>query len=179
MVNFLWDNLFRRSGPEAEIEKLLKDTYVFALLNRKELSLVRQVVHTRTYRPGELIFRQGEVGIGMYIIMKGTIDVQIEDNSVDADSQEILVTQLAAGDFFGELSLVEDNGRRTANAVARSDATLIAFFKPDLMEIVDRNPSTGVKIIIRLAEVLGRRLKETTGKVSELKRDLRRLTGNP
>ncbi|NJM10327.1 MAG: hypothetical protein HC883_05575 [Bdellovibrionaceae bacterium] len=53
---------------------------------------------------------------------------------------------------------------------------LIGFFRPDLFEILDRQPATGVKILLRLSEVLGRRLKETTLKVTELKDELTRMS---
>jgi len=116
----------------------------------------------------------------MYIIVKGRIEIFITDPaSPSEESRDIFITQLLAGDFFGELSLVEDNGRRTATAIARDETTLIGFFKPDLVEILERGPSTGIKIVFRLAETLGRRLKETTDKVSELRRALKELRTPP
>ena len=56
---------------------------------------------------------------------------------------------------------------------------MIGFFKPDLMEILERSPATGIKITFRLAEVLGKRLKETTEKVSDLRRALKDLREPP
>ena len=60
--------------------------------------------------------------------------------------------------------------------MAAEDSMLLGFFKPDLLEILERQPATGVKILMRLSEVLGRRLKETTLKVTELKDDMRRMS---
>jgi CRP-like cAMP-binding protein len=71
---------------------------------------------------------------------------------------------------------VEDAGRRSATSVASEDTVLIGFFKPDLLEILERSPGTGVKVVFRLAEVLGRRLKETTEKISQLKKEIRLIT---
>jgi hypothetical protein len=56
---------------------------------------------------------------------------------------------------------------------------LIGFFKPDLLEITKRSPSAGIKVLSRLSEVLGRRLKEATDKVSELREELRELRAPP
>ena len=53
---------------------------------------------------------------------------------------------------------------------------MIGFFRPDLEEIIERNPSTGVKISYRLSQVLGRRLQGTSEKVTELKRELKKIT---
>jgi len=177
MVNYIWENIFKKSQKEKDLSHILSENYLFETLTKAELRFVKEMVHVRNYRPGEVVFRQGEIGVGMYLIASGSVDVLVEDvNGDQPESQAIFVTRLAAGDFFGELSLVEENGRRTAMAVASVESTLIGFFKPDLMEIIDRNPSTGVKIVLRLAEVLGKRLKETTSKVTELKREVRRQT---
>ena len=74
--------------------------------------------------------------------------------------------QLAEGSFLGELALVDPNHLRTANAVAMERSVLIGFFKPDLEDILERNPAMGVKILFQLSTVLGRRL---LGPPSELR----------
>lgn len=176
-MNFMWDNLFRRSDLEREVFDALKQAYVFQSLSRKELRFVQDTVHVRAFKAGEAVFRQGEVGVGMYILLKGSLDIFV-DHPVEEElpPRSHLVTRLKGGDFLGELSLVENNSRRTATAIAAEDSTLIGFFKPDLVEILERQPATGVKILMRLSEVLGRRLKETTLKVTELKDDIRRMS---
>lgn len=173
----MWDNLFRRSDQEREVFEALKQTYIFQPLSRKELRFVQETVHVRTFKAGEAIFRQGEVGVGMYILLKGSLDIYV-DHPVDEElpPRSHLVTRLKAGDFLGELSLVETNSRRTATAIAAEESLMLGFFKPDLLEILERQPATGVKILLRLSEVLGRRLKETTLKVTELKDDIRRMS---
>ncbi len=177
MVNFLWENLFRPEGKTKDILHALSENYLFENLSKKELRFVKEMVHLRTYRPGEPVFRQGEIGVGMYIIVKGSVDVFVEDTTTETDERRMsFVTKLTQDDFLGELSLVEEGGRRTATAIASVETVLIGFFKPDLMEILERQPATGVKIVLKLAEVLGRRLKETTIKVSELKREVRRFS---
>lgn len=142
-------------------------------MQRKDLQLVEKIVHVRNYKVGEPVFQQGEVGVGMYIIVKGAVDIFIENMaSREEMSQAVFVTRLQHGDFFGELALVEGSGRRTASAVAGEETILVGFFKPDLEEILSRNPGAGALICLHLAEILGRRLKETTDKVSKLKREL-------
>lgn len=176
MVNFVWDNIFKRAERGKDLLHILSENYLFETLTKAELKFVKEMVHVRNYRPGEVVFRQGEIGVGMYLIASGSIDILVEDIPSDKpEKQTVFVTRLGSGDFFGELSLVEENGRRTATAVASVETMLVGFFKPDLLEIVERNPSTGVKIVTRLAEVLGKRLKETTVKVTELKREVRRI----
>jgi CRP-like cAMP-binding protein len=177
MVNYLWDNLFKRSQKDEQIQAILADNYIFSTLSKPELHFVKRLVHYRSYRPGETIFRQGEMGVGMYIIAKGTANITVEDlQKTDGDAREVFVTRLARGDFFGEIALVEQAGRRTATATAADDVTLLGFFKPDLAEIIERSPRTGIKIVAKLAEVLGRRLQETADRFTELKRELREMS---
>jgi len=175
--NYIWENLFRKSDRDQEVLEALRQTYVFSALSKKELRFVKETVHVREFKSGESVFRQGEVGVGMYVMLKGSLDIFI-DQFVNDEAHPVrsqMVTRLHGGDFLGELSLVEHNSRRTATAMACEDSVLIGFFKPDLFEILDRQPETGVKILLRLSEVLGRRLKETTMKVTELKEELRTI----
>ncbi|MCB0362681.1 MAG: cyclic nucleotide-binding domain-containing protein [Bdellovibrionales bacterium] len=176
MVNTLWDNIFRRGERENDLVQVLSRNILFESLSTRELVFLKDLVHVRSFHPGETIFRQGEIGIGMYILVSGNVDIFIEDlQQIEGEPTSVLVTSLGPGDFFGELSLVEDKGRRTATAIARDQTKLVGFFKPDLIDISERNPSTGVHILMRLGEVLGRRLKETSEKVTLLRREIKTL----
>lgn len=178
MVNYLWENVFKRSAREKDLAAFLSENLLFQDLSARELKLVEEIVHIRNYRTGEIIFRQGEIGIGMYMIVKGSVDIIVDESNEAlelANAQEMFITRLVSGDFFGELSLVETNGPRSATARAHEDSILIGFFKPDLLQILDRSPSTGVKVLFRLGSVLGKRLKETTDKISQLRKELRLL----
>ncbi len=178
-MNYIWDNIFRRTADQS-IQSVLRENILFRDLTDGELRFLERCIHVRHYHVGESVFRQGEVGVGMYLVVKGRVEIYIVDpNATSDESREIYITQLLANDFFGELSLVEENGRRTATAVAREETTLIGFFKPDLVEILARRPAMGTRITLRIAEVLGRRLKETTEKVSELRRVLKDLRSPP
>lgn len=138
------------------------------------MDFVKELVHVRHYKSNEAIFRQGEIGVGMYIIGRGTVDILVEDTLLESD-EPTHVTRLSQGDFLGELSLVEDNSRRSATALSVNDTMMVGFFRPDLEEIIERNPSTGAKICFRLSQVLGRRLKGTSEKITELKKQLKMI----
>ena len=136
---------------------------------------MEKIVNIRHYRPGESIFRQGEVGVGMYVVVSGSVNIYVEEvQAATGEPKTTHVTQLKTADFFGELALVENEGRRSASATAHEEAIMIGFFKPDLMEIIDRSPTAGVKILMRLGEVLGARLRQTTSRITEIKKELRK-----
>lgn len=166
----LWDNIFKSDRKLKTIESSLRQNILFKELSPRELSLVRQIVNVRNYAAGEAIFHQGEVGVGMYIILKGRIDITVEETMTPGGpAQSRFVTKLTDGDFFGEIALVEETGRRTATATAQTESTLIGFFKPDLFEILGRNPTAGVKILMALGQVLGTRLAETTALLRQMR----------
>lgn len=178
-MNYLWENIFRKKKDD-DVRGVLRQNMLFQDLTERELRFLEDLVHLRRYHAGESVFRQGEVGVGMYVIVKGRVEIFVTDSTASLDeTRDIYITQLLQRDFFGELALVEENGRRTATAIARDETILIGFFKPDLTEILTRNPTLGIKILLRLAEVLGRRLKETTDKVSELRQALKELREPP
>ncbi len=171
-MNYLWDNFFRKGQSERTLAHFLKDNFLFEDLTSREINLLMNTIHVRKYRPGEYIFRQGEAGVGMYILSEGNVDIVVEEDRQDEKESDAFVTRLKPGDFFGELALVEQKSRRSASAISCGESTLIGFFKPDLNDLTERSPSTGVKIINKLSEVLGRRLRETTSKITELKRQV-------
>lgn len=177
-MDYLWQNFFRRDQREQEIDQLLKENYIFKILSPPELKFVRSLIHVRQFQPGEPIFKQGEFGVAMYIVMKGHVNVMVDEVTDDQNIRQVFVTRLQRGDFFGELALVEQGGKRTATAVAADEVSLLEFLKSDLSEVVERNPRTAVKILSRLAEVLGRRLKETADRFTEMKRELKALSAN-
>ena len=180
MIEYLWENVLNKKKKETDVFTFLKKSYLFRDLSNKEVQFITQIVHIRNFRPGEKIFRQGDPGVGMYLILNGTVDIIMHDPSLEnkPDKEEIFITRLEKGDFFGELSLVEDPSFRSASAISVNRATLIGFFKPDLLQVIQRNPLTGNKICLRLAEILGKRLRETTEKVTELAVELNTLKKN-
>ena len=141
-MNFLWENVFKRDNKSRTIQKALSDNILFRNLTKSETKFIEQIIHERHYRTGEVVFNQGDVGVGMYIILKGSVDISVIDvNPVPPhDTREVFVTRLEKDDFFGELSLVEENGVRSASARSAEDSVLLGFFKPDLIELLERNP---------------------------------------
>ena len=137
---------------------------VFETLKAKELRLVSGIVHRRQYMSGEYVFYQGDPGLGMYVIEQGEVSVFLL--GTDGTKKELAV--LKDGDFFGELSLL-DESPRSATVIAVTDASLVGFFRPDLFEIMEKVPGTGLKIVLKVAEMIGERLRNTNQELSKLR----------
>jgi CRP/FNR family transcriptional regulator, cyclic AMP receptor protein len=169
--NALWRNLFsKRVIREGTIEEVLSKVPAFANLAARELKEVAAIVHKREYRTGEPVFYQGDPGLGMYIVKDGEVSIVIQGK--DGNERELAV--FGDGDFFGELALL-DESPRSANAVCKTECTLIGFFRPDLFELIEKNTTLGIKIVLKLAEIVAQRLRHTDKELSKVKSQLERL----
>lgn len=165
---FLWADFFRgRKGNRNDhLCEALKENVLFSTLSGSELKYLSQLVYERFYEKNEPVFRQGDRGFGLYVVLKGQIAIRSR-----VGRGEVQVALLEAGSFFGELSLIEEDNIRSATAVPLAPTALVGFFKADLMEILQRRPQMGVKILLQLSMVLGKRLMETTGRIPEGRSD--------
>jgi len=160
MIN-MWENIFKfRQKHADDTDKILLNIPVFKNLNHHDLRAIKRILHQREYRTNEVIFNQGDVGLGMYIIMRGEVEIICNPG-------RHMLAELQDGDFFGELALL-DEAPRSATAVAKKPCVLLCFFKPELLDIINRNPKLGGKILFRLAWTIGERLKSTNEKIREL-----------
>jgi CRP-like cAMP-binding protein len=167
----LWKNLFsQRVIREGTTEEVLSKVPAFANLAPRDLKEVAAIVHKREYRAGEPVFYQGDPGLGMYIVQEGEVSIAIMGK--DGNEQELAV--LGDGDFFGELALL-DESPRSANAICKTDCILIGFFRPDLFELIEKENTFGIKIVLKLAEIVAERLRKTDKELSKVKSQLERL----
>lgn len=173
MLKAMWESLYTEKSKNTTA--ILKENILFQDLTPRELKLVMGTVHIRYYRSDETIFQQGQTGFGMYIIDEGKVSISLKKNLLADTDEQTTLAVLQTGDFFGELALVEEGGKRSASAKAISDTKLIGFFKPNLLDIIERSPRAGVKIALRLNEVLGKRLVETNNSVTLLNEKLKGL----
>ena len=156
MKNALWNNIFKTDFSEStQIILALKKIPIFNGLSERDFNTVSKIVHYREYEVDELVFKSDTPGLGMYIILQGEAVIK----GVNPEGENIELTQLSSGNFFGEISLISENNR-IANVVAISKCKLVAFFRSDLLDIIIRSPKLGNKILLNLATILGNRLTD-------------------
>jgi hypothetical protein len=105
---------------------------------------------------GQPVFREGDAGTEMYIIETGTVDILRESRG-----GEPLAT-LEAGDFFGEMAVLEDQPR-FATAVARTPARLLRIDRAAFGDVLSQN----VEIAIRIMRKLTARLRRAEQRATE------------
>ena len=91
----------------------------------------------------------------------------------EGEDKELAV--LGDGDFFGELALL-DEAPRSASAICRTDCSLIGFFRTDLFELIEQKTDLGIKIVLRLAEILAVRLRKADKELSKVRSELDSIT---
>src|SRR5271170_6822317 len=78
---------------------------LFRTLTRRELGLIELILHERTYLAEEVIFEEGEQGLGMYIILEGSVKV-IRRGGIRSMLGKQEIATLGPGESFGELALL-------------------------------------------------------------------------
>lgn len=148
-----WSNVFKSPADFAELEKTLIGIPVFEQLTSKDITLLCSIIHNRSYVAGEYVFYQGDPGIGLYIIREGEVVIKRT-----VETEVITLANFKQGDFFGELALI-DGEKRSASAIAKTDARIAVIFKPDLDEFVEKFPKKGIKILQGLTKIIAIRLR--------------------
>ena len=97
---YLWNNFFRKNSDQTAMYKTLKQTPLFDNLSKKELSWLEQVIHVRHYENQEVIFSQDDIGIGVYIIHKGGVNIMTHSDSAQVAENEDVVAQLMPVNFL-------------------------------------------------------------------------------
>ncbi len=164
MSNPIWEVVeFRRTEATENIFKTLKNVPIFSDLSKKELGEIEKIIHRREFKKGEPIFRMGDPGLGMYIIINGSIDIVEEKEKGKSTSLAILKD----GAFFGDLALL-DEAPRSASAIANETSSILGFFRPDFLDLLYRKPNLGIKILFSLAKIIGERLRRTNEQLGQI-----------
>jgi hypothetical protein len=119
-------------APEANELRILTSVPIFAPLPGGSLEhLATRLVPLRV-DAGTVIVREGDAGDRFYIVAEGTVDVSQYDRTI---------SELSAGDHFGEIALLRDSPR-TATVTARTDAVLYALDREDFLAAVTGHPQS-------------------------------------
>lgn len=131
-------------------------------LSSKELRLLATFSTEKRFDAGEIIFREGDPGDKLYIILDGKIIISKDIPGVGEEALAIF----ERGDFFGEMALV-DQSPRSADAKAHAEGvTLLAIDKKTLDEILSLDVESAYQFLHLLCKILTHRLREITMKLT-------------
>jgi CRP-like cAMP-binding protein len=135
--------------------KVLSECELFSGLSRSELKTVLKTSHIRDYSIDEKIFTEGTMGLCLYIIAKGSVDIVSE--SAGNGIPKVLKSYKEGG-FFSETHLFSEVNH-TVSCVAREVTKLIIFTKPDFEDLVKIKPKIANKFLLRFLKFMGEQLE--------------------
>lgn len=145
--------------PGAMLINYLKEIPLFNHLKDAQLKEIASRCKKVHYRKGEVVFHKTDMSTDLYIVDSGALKAVL----LDDDGDEIVLARFEAGAFFGELSLLDGQGR-SATIVADTDSELSVLSQPVFLELVTKDP----KMAIALMTTLVGRLRKADEKIESL-----------
>jgi CRP/FNR family cyclic AMP-dependent transcriptional regulator len=142
----------------SEEAQSLSQIPLFKGLDQTELENLAELVDQVPYKAGEAIFHEHDAGDALYVVEKGAVRIWVRDEDV----QEVTLSELQPGDFFGELAVL-DSGERSANATALQDSSLHRLRREDFQNFLLKYPHAATDVIREIAS----RLRQTNLLVSQ------------
>ena len=135
-----------------EVVTQLGQVPLFSECSQRDLQTIARVVKDVEHRKGTVIAREGEPGVGLFVIVDGTADVSIGGQRR---------AKLGPGEFFGEIALL-DGGPRTATVTAATDIKLLGLTEWVFRGLMLEHPTVAVKTLQSMAGRLRSAAKAAT-----------------
>jgi CRP-like cAMP-binding protein len=140
-------------GNGTDVIEMLAKASLWSGLDKKDLKLIAKLSKERKYDTGSVIVQKGEGGVGFYLILEGSVEIK---------SNGTTLAKLGPGQFFGEMSVI-DNQPRSANVVAIEPSRCLILTAWSFNALVTEHP----KIALKILQEFVRRLRDTNKALSE------------
>jgi CRP/FNR family transcriptional regulator, cyclic AMP receptor protein len=127
--------------PQMTVEAI-RSVPLFASLDDQAAIKLRSLLKVNQVARGAPLFRTGDKGDAMYLIESGRVRITVKGE----DKKEITLAELARGDFFGEMAII-DGKRRSADAIVIEDARLATLSREDFLEFIHGNPVVALEML--------------------------------
>ncbi|PKL52224.1 MAG: hypothetical protein CVV37_02240 [Nitrospira bacterium HGW-Nitrospira-1] len=143
---------------------IIDEIKIFYDLGENEKETVNRLLQVRDFKPGEVIYGEGESGeSALDIIVKGKVKI----NRVTIEGEQLQMATLRAGEKFGIMSFL-DGSRHNASVVAEEETRLLILKKSDFDNLIQTNPVIGVKILRNIAVGLAKLVKDLNAQHMDL-----------
>ena len=129
----------------------LRSVPLFSSLDSKATAILGEYLTIHDYPGAATICRTGDPGDAMYLIDVGKVQISI----TDADGHVVTLAELGPGDFFGEMAMLDGQGR-SANATAIEDARLAKLTRDDFLTFMRSDPRVTLEMLTALTQRLRR-----------------------
>jgi len=139
--------------------ELLKTVSLFWDLDTTELGYISDKMVSKKFENGNLIFLEESEGKNLFFVIEGSVKV----TRLSKDGREVILAMLNAGDFFGEMSLL-DGEARSANVIALEKTEVLSLNRDDFLVVLHDYP----KIAIQLLKEMTSRLRKSDRQIVSL-----------
>jgi uncharacterized membrane protein len=140
------------SNPASQMTlEALRSVPLFASLDDDSARDLRGLLSETMVPQNTRLFRQGDTGDAMYLIESGRVRISIRDE----DKQDVTLAELAQGDFFGEMSII-DGRQRSADAKVIEDSKLAVLSREAFLTFVRKKPDVALEMLSALTDRLRR-----------------------
>lgn len=143
-----------------ELIPRLERTAIFDDFRREDFEALIGYLSVHRVDAGTLIFREGEKGTRMCLLLDGKLEVFKADDS----GARKKITDVSAGKLIGEMSLI-DGMPYSATVVASAISTLVMLSRDNLQRICEERPRVGNRLLWKIGNLLSLRLRQTTGRL--------------
>lgn len=137
----------------------LRDVPLFTQLREGDLDRIAQAAHTRTYAKNSIIAFEDRPGEALYVVLSGQVKIVLTAE----DGREVILSTRSKGDFFGEMSLIDDQPL-SANVIAMEDSELLILHREDFQRCLEEMPM----VAFGLLRAFCKRLRQADSKISSL-----------
>jgi len=133
--------------------QLLLQAPIFEGLSVEDIEALRPAVRTRRYERGSYVFREGDPGSHLYLVLRG----QVQIGRFGEGGGELVFAMAGPGEVFGELSLFVPDGERTADAQALEPTECMVIGRAPLLRFLATRPTLLIRIIAVLSAYVRRK----------------------
>ncbi|MCG8333174.1 MAG: MMPL family transporter [Proteobacteria bacterium] len=146
---------------------ILQEVDLFENMTLRETKLATLMSYVIDLEPGEILFKERDVGNELYVILNGSIDIYLDQKF---HGKHRHLAELVEGQSFGEMGLFR-HSKRAASAAAGSKARLLAVNEKVLIRLQKRYPKVATKLFINLSKSLSKSIKDTSERIAEKRVD--------
>jgi CRP/FNR family cyclic AMP-dependent transcriptional regulator len=121
---------------------MLENVPLFSGLSEDALAEVEQHGSVRSFKKGSIIINQDDESYSLYVILSGSVKVYISGD----DGREAVLNHQSAGDYFGDLALI-DKQPRVASVMTLENSKFMIISREDFMTCLSRNPEIAINLI--------------------------------
>lgn len=149
----------------AETDVFLRGVDLFRDFGDAEIAELRKRLRERTLKKGQVLFRQNDGGDEMYLIRRGAVIV----SRLVTGRVEHVIARIAAGEFFGEMSLLARTPR-SATIQAETETELLVLDRTHLERLIEQSPRAAAAFFQAMVRVFIERLRASDERLDEATR---------